>query len=54
MRSAVQAEEEEIATIKRLLETAPSIDRVYRIDLTDDGGVVHASVEKTIYIRRSL
>ncbi|HLN57408.1 MAG TPA: DUF4442 domain-containing protein [Thermoanaerobaculia bacterium] len=46
-------EEEEIQTIRRLLETAPSIDRVYRVDLTDAAGVVHASVEKTIYIRRN-
>jgi acyl-coenzyme A thioesterase PaaI-like protein len=46
-------EEEEIATIKRLLETAPSIDRVYRIELSDSAGVVHAAVEKTIYIKRN-
>lgn len=44
--------EEEIATIRRLLETEPSIDRLYRVDLTDAAGVVHAAVEKTIYIRR--
>jgi acyl-coenzyme A thioesterase PaaI-like protein len=46
-------EEEEIQTIRRLLQTAPSIDRVYRVDLTDAAGVAHASVEKTIYIRRN-
>lgn len=46
-------EEEEIQTIRRLLETAPSIDRVYRVDLADATGVVHAAVEKTIYIRRN-
>ena len=46
-------EEEEIRTIVRLTETAPSIDRVYRVDLKDAAGVVHASVEKTIYIRRN-
>ena len=44
--------EEEIETIRRLTETARSIDRVYRVDLTDAGGVVHASVDKTIYIKR--
>jgi uncharacterized protein DUF4442 len=43
--------EEEIATIRRLLETQPSIDRIYRAELTDADGVVHAEVEKTIYIR---
>jgi hypothetical protein len=45
-------DEEEIATIRRLTEAAPSIDRVYTVDLTDAQGVVHASVEKTVYIRR--
>ena len=45
--------EEEIQTIRRLLETEHSIDRVYRADLADENGVVHAEVEKTIYIRRS-
>jgi acyl-coenzyme A thioesterase PaaI-like protein len=44
--------EEETAEIRRLLETEASIDRVYRVDLTDADGVVHASIEKTIYIRR--
>src|SRR5204862_7037210 len=28
-------EEEEIQTIRRLTETAPSVDRVYRVDLKD-------------------
>jgi hypothetical protein len=45
--------EEEIVTIRRLLETEPSIDRTYRVDLTDADGVIHATVEKTIYIRRN-
>ena len=47
-------EEEEIRTIRRLLETAPSIDRVYRVNLADAARVVHAEVEKTIYIRKNL
>ena len=29
-----------------------SIDRLYLVDLTDAAGVVHATIEKTIYIRR--
>jgi hypothetical protein len=44
--------EEEIAEIRRRLETEPSIDRVYSVDLTDAEGVVHATVEKTIYVRK--
>jgi len=46
--------EEEIATIRRLLETEASIDRVYNVELTDAAGVAHAAVEKTIYIRRNV
>ena len=46
-------EDEEIQIIQRLLETAPSVDRIYRVDLADSAGVVHAVVEKTIYIRRN-
>jgi acyl-coenzyme A thioesterase PaaI-like protein len=46
-------EEEEIRTILELLETLPSVDRIYRVDLIDSARVVHASVEKTIYIRKN-
>ena len=46
-------EEEELAEIRRILETAPSIDRVYVVDLADAAGTVHATVEKTIYIRKN-
>ena len=45
--------EEEIAMIRRLAAEAPSIDRVYTVELADKDGVVHATVEKTIYIRRN-
>lgn len=44
--------EEEIAEIRRLLETEHSVDRVYRVDLVDADGVVHAEVDKTLYIRK--
>lgn len=44
--------EEEIALIRRRLETEHSIDRVYTVALVDADGVVHAEVDKTIYIRR--
>jgi len=43
---------EETDEIRRLLETAPSVDRVYPIELADAAGVIHAIVEKTIFIRR--
>jgi hypothetical protein len=46
-------DEEEIRTIRELAERNPSIDRVYRVDLVDAAGVVHATVEKTVYIRKN-
>jgi hypothetical protein len=44
--------ESETDEIRRLLQTTPSIDRQFRVELKDAEGVVHAEVEKTIYIRR--
>jgi acyl-coenzyme A thioesterase PaaI-like protein len=48
-----QLEESEIAEIRRLLETVPSLDRVYSVELMDAAGTVHASVEKTVYLRKN-
>jgi acyl-coenzyme A thioesterase PaaI-like protein len=48
-----ELDEEEIRTIRELAEKHPSIDRVYRVDLADAAGLVHASVEKTVYIRKN-
>jgi len=42
----------ELDAIREALAEAPSVDRVYTIDLVDADGVVHATVEKTIYIAR--
>ncbi len=42
--------EGEVDAIRAALASAPSVDRTYTIDLTDRDGVVHATVEKTIYI----
>ncbi len=46
-------DEEEIRTIRELADVNPSIDRVYQVDLVDAAGVVNASVEKTVYIRKN-
>jgi acyl-coenzyme A thioesterase PaaI-like protein len=43
---------EETDAVKTSLASAPSIERLYHVDLIDAEGVVHASIEKTIYIRR--
>ena len=46
-----RVDEQEIATIKALLEEQPTVERVYRVSLVDRNGVEHASIEKTIHIR---
>ena len=42
----------EIDTIKRELENVRHMDRVYHVDLVDDAGTVHASIEKVVYVRK--
>ncbi|MBI1750852.1 MAG: DUF4442 domain-containing protein [Acidobacteria bacterium] len=44
--------QDELHAIRAALEVTPSVDRVYQVDLVDSGGVVHATVEKVVYIRR--
>ncbi len=44
--------EEELTAIRAALTTRPSVDRSYRVELADAAGVVHATVEKTVYVRR--
>ena len=45
-------EESQVESIRKALETEPSIDRVFTVDLVDGEGVIHATTEKTLYIRR--
>lgn len=45
-------DEGEIMAIKAALQLQDKIDRVYQVDLLDRQGVLHASIEKTIHIRR--
>ena len=40
----------EIAKVKDILTRQPEVDRVYRVELKDDKGVVHSIVERTVYI----
>jgi acyl-coenzyme A thioesterase PaaI-like protein len=42
----------ELDSIRDALRDATAIDRTYVVDLTDDEGTVHATVEKVIHIRR--
>ncbi|MEO8042024.1 MAG: DUF4442 domain-containing protein [Acidobacteriota bacterium] len=43
---------DEIEEIKSLAETERSVDRIYNLELKDKDGVVHARIEKTLYIAR--
>jgi hypothetical protein len=43
-------DEGELSEIRGLLETVPSVDRIYTVELKDSTGVAHARIEKTIYI----
>lgn len=52
LRMQFKLDQAEIDAIGAALEVAPSVDRVFRIDLVDAVGVVHATVEETIYIGR--
>ncbi len=45
-------EEEEIQVIRTQLNHQSKLERTYHVDLTDREGVVHASIEKIIHIRR--
>lgn len=43
---------EEIDEIRELAANARSIDRIYNVELKDKDGVVHAQIEKTLYISK--
>ena len=43
-------DDEELAAIRAAVTAEGKIDRVYIVELVDAEGVVHATVEKTIYV----
>lgn len=43
---------DEIDEIKSLAETSRSLDRIYNVELKSREGVVHAEIEKTLYISK--
>ena len=43
----------ELEAIRGALRTAPATDRVYTVELVDADGVVHATIEKTLHVRRT-
>lgn len=52
LRAKFVLEQSEVEAIKSELRVRKSVDRVYRVDLVDDAGKVHAQVEKTLYVAR--
>ena len=44
--------EQEIEEIKYLAASAKSVDRVYNVVLKNAAGIVHAEIEKTVYISK--
>ncbi|SRR5713226_5240365 len=53
LSATFRVSEEELNAIRSALEEVDSIDRVYSVELVDREGVVHARVEKTIYVARN-
>lgn len=47
-------DEHELNTIRQLTAENPSIDRTYLVELVDQAGVVHATIDKVIYIKRKM
>jgi acyl-coenzyme A thioesterase PaaI-like protein len=45
-------DQRELDEIRSALRQARHVDRVYHVDLADEQGTVHASVEKVVYVRR--
>jgi hypothetical protein len=43
----------EIDAIRDATASGHSVDRTYHVDLVDEAGVVHAAVEKVIYVKRA-
>ena len=44
--------DEELAAIRLALETQRSVDRTYTVELADSSGLVCATIEKVVYVRR--
>ena len=43
---------QEIGRIKAELEDQPKFEKIYHVDIVDQNGIVHAIVDKTLYIRK--
>jgi acyl-coenzyme A thioesterase PaaI-like protein len=54
LEARFRVSEDEIAAIREIAAREKSVDRVYTVELKDRDGIVCASIEKTVYIRRVL
>ena len=52
LHATFKIDDAELDAIREATKNGEPIDRVYDVDLVDAEGIVHASVAKTIYIRR--
>lgn len=52
LHATFRIDDAELDAIRAELETRRSIDRIYTVELVDADGVVHATVEKTIFVKR--
>jgi acyl-coenzyme A thioesterase PaaI-like protein len=52
LTAVMRMDDEEVAEVRRLMETEARIDRTYRVSFVDGEGVVHAEVEKVVQVRR--
>jgi hypothetical protein len=52
LRATFLINDRELDAIREATSTGQPVDRTYNVDLVDAEGVVHASVEKVIYVRR--
>jgi acyl-coenzyme A thioesterase PaaI-like protein len=52
LHARFEIRDEELAAIRTALESQRSVDRTYLVELVDGSGMVCATIEKVIYIRR--
>jgi acyl-coenzyme A thioesterase PaaI-like protein len=50
--AAFELPDSEVDDIRESLAPGESLDREYQVELVDEAGVVHAEVDKTLYVRR--
>lgn len=52
LRATFLIDDTELDAIRNATAAGHSVDRTYHVDLVDEEGVVHAGIEKVIYVKR--